>query len=70
MAHHKTKQQETLENLGMAVEDERTVFNFKVQKNEDVNELDVVVYVQFATPSALKKYPVVILEEGDFSATT
>lgn len=63
MAHHKTGQQKMLESLGIAVEDERTVLKFSTKKGESGE--DVVAYVQFALPSPLKKYPVMILDEGD-----
>lgn len=70
MAHHKTKQEQALEGLGLLVDgEEKTVFKFTIQKNEDATQADVVVYAQFALPSPLKKYAVMILEEGDEGAT-
>lgn len=61
--HHKTKQEKTFEQLGLVVEDERTVLSFKLKKKEDGEE--VTAFVQFALPSPLKKYPVLIIEEED-----
>jgi hypothetical protein len=66
MAHHKAKQEKTLEGLGVAVEDERTQFSFKVQKPEE-QSAEVVAFLQFASPSPLRRYPVVILEESDLA---
>lgn len=63
--HHKSAQEKTFLSLGLAVEDERTVLSYKVVSKEGSEE--VVVYVAFTTPSPLKKYPVMILEEKDMS---
>lgn len=61
--HHKSRQEKTFIGLGLAVEDERTVLKYKVQKKDESEE--VVAFVQFAQQSPLKKYPVVIIEEQD-----
>jgi hypothetical protein len=66
MHHHKTKQEKTLEGLGLSNEEERTVLRFTVKKNETGNE--AVAYVQFAPASPLKRYPVVILDETDLGS--
>ena len=60
---HKSKQEKTFIGLGLASEDEKTVLKFRTQGKEDAEE--VVAFVQFALPSPLKKYPVVIIEEAD-----
>lgn len=63
--HHKSKQEKTFVSLGLAVEEERTVLQFRLQKKEDAEE--VVAFIQFASPSPLKKYPVLIIEEEDLN---
>lgn len=65
MAHHKAKQEKTLEGLGVAVEDERTVLSFKTKKEE--NGEAVVAHVQFTQPSQMRKYPVLIVEDSDLA---
>lgn len=67
MAHHKAKQQKTLEDLGMWVSEERTILHFKLEKNKEEGAVDVTAFVEFALPSPLKKYPVFIVEEGDLA---
>lgn len=61
--HLKTKQEKTFVGLGLAVEDERTVLKFRTEEGKEGE--GVVAYIQFAAPSPLKKYPVLILEEKD-----
>lgn len=63
MHHHKTKQTQALVNLGMVVEDEGTVFQFKTQKDKDSEA--IVAHCSFVAKSPLKTYPVLILEEKD-----
>lgn len=68
MHHHKAKQEKTLEGLGFANEEERTVLQFRTK--QEPNGEAVVAYVQFALPSPLKKYPVVIIEQKDLEGAT
>lgn len=63
MHHHKAQQDKFLEGLGLANSEERTVLRFRTKKEKDGGA--VVAHVQFALPSPLKKYPVIILEEKD-----
>lgn len=68
MHHHKSKQDQTLEGLGLQEAESRTVLKFKVKKQKQEDGGAVVAYVQFALPSPLKKYPVIILEEKDLTS--
>jgi hypothetical protein len=72
MHHHKSKQDSLLEKLGLASAEERTVLNFKVkiEENPETTEAPVIAYIQFARPSPLKKYPVMIIEEKDLQSGT
>lgn len=63
MQRHKKDQETKLERLGLWSEEDKSVLSFKIKEEERSGE--VVAYVHFAPPSPLKKYPVIILEEGD-----
>jgi hypothetical protein len=67
LAHQKSKQDQTLENLGMAIKEDRAVLSFKPQGDKDGATEEIVAYVQFTVPPELKKYPVIILEEADLA---
>lgn len=63
MHHHKAKQEETLEGLGFASEEDRTTFSFRIKKSK--TDETIVAYAAFVAVKVTKKYPVLILEEKD-----
>lgn len=64
--HHKSKQDKLLEGLGMQVEEDRTVVSFKLQTSpEEQGSEEVIAFIQFAQPSPLKKYKVMIINDAE-----
>lgn len=63
--HQKTAQETSFAKLGMTNDEEKTVLQFRMSKPQGAEGEELVAYVQFALPSPLKKYPVLIIEEDD-----
>ena len=64
MHHFKSRQERTLEAIGAKNEEERTVFSFMIKPNPEGGQ-DVAALAAFTEPKTMRRYTVVLLEDGD-----